>query len=114
MGQIRIFMMDGEVLSKNSDGTINIMYAGTPEGFYNSGGNNRNTLENTRDWSMYKDCSTDSASTECAVQGSAHCMTNKEVESINIGSKCTGAYYWTAGGNGTWRNYYCFSRWKYV
>lgn len=102
------------VFSKNSDGTINIMHAGTPEGFYNSGGNNRNTLENVRDWSMYEDCSTDSVSTEFAVKGSAHCMTNTEATSIDIGIRRTGAYYWTAGGNGTGRNHYCFSRWKYV
>ena len=109
-------LYDGwRVLSKNSDGTINIMHAGTPEGFYNTNtSTNKEILENTRDWSMYEDCSTDSVSTEFAVQGSAHCMTNIEVSNLNVTFRKTGAFYWTLGGSGTGRNYYCFLGWRYV
>lgn len=71
------------VLSKNEDGTINIVHAGTPEGYYHyKPGSTSVKVLKARDWSMYEDCSTDSATTNYAVEGSAHCMTYDEAYNI--------------------------------
>lgn len=79
------------VLSKNSDGTINIVHAGTPEGYYvprsvhNDSGlrGSINILGQYRDWTMYEDGSTDAVNTNYAVQGSAHCITTNEILEVN-------------------------------
>lgn len=82
------------VLSKNSDGTINIVHAGTPESYnvprsvHNDSGlrGSINILGSYRNWTMYEDCSTDAVNTNYAVQGSAHCITTNEILSINQNS----------------------------
>ncbi|MCI8362822.1 MAG: hypothetical protein HFJ41_06885 [Clostridia bacterium] len=86
------------VLSKNSDGTINIVHAGTPEGYYvpRSVHNDSdlkgtiNILGQYRNWTMYEDCSTDAVNTNYAEQGSAHCITTNEILGVNRNSTLRG------------------------
>lgn len=99
------------VLSKNADGTINIIHAGTCEAYYSSSNNavaGANLLKNLRDWSMYEDCSTDSVNTSYAVAGSAHCLTKSEMNIIatNNSIRNIGVYYWTSDVEGS--NAVCF------
>lgn len=83
------------VLNKNSDGTINIIHAGTSEAYnvprsvHNDSGlkGSINILGSYRNWTMYEDCSTDAVNTNYAVQGSAHCVTKNEI--LNIDPKST-------------------------
>lgn len=78
------------VLSKNADGSIKIIHAGTPEAYFHNVGGDKATnnypsqtiLKNSRDWSMYEDSSTDSVNTNYAVKGLAHCMTYEEAYAI--------------------------------
>lgn len=91
------------VLSTNADGTVNIIHAGTPEAYYHSTpGSSSESILKARDWSMYEDCSTNSADSVFAVSGSAHCLTYPEAYGI-IGADYsydklwhTGSKYWFA------------------
>lgn len=82
------------VLSKNEDGTIKIIHAGTPEAYYvpRSTHNDSalkpaiNILGSYRDWSMYEDSSIDDINTNYAVINSAHCITKQEILSVSQAS----------------------------
>lgn len=78
------------ILSRNNDGTIKIIHAGTPEAYrIPRSMHNSNNLQNSirilgtlRDFSMYEDCSTNSVNTNFSIEGSAHCVTDKEILAI--------------------------------
>ena len=79
------------VLSKNLDGTVNIIHAGAPESYYCGYAKALDCAKNLkyRDWSMYEDCSTNSVNTSYAVEGSAHCLTYQEAYDITKNENVT-------------------------
>ena len=84
------FLGGWRVLSKNNDGSINIVHAGTPEGFWHYNLANKSIqIINDRDWSMYED-------KQYCKSGMAHILTKEEIESIpqNNNLRKTGNYYY--------------------
>ena len=78
------------VLSKNDDGTVNIIHAGTPMAFsFPQSIHNSSGLRFTIDafgvwkwWRMYEDTTTDSVDTSYAIERSAHSVTKNEILGI--------------------------------
>lgn len=85
-----LFSGGWRVLNKNDDGSINIVHAGTPEGFWHYNLANKSIqIINDRDWSMYED-------KKYCKSGMAHILTKEEIESIpqNNSLRKTGNYYY--------------------
>ncbi len=84
LGGSNIYSNGWRVLSKNTDGTVNIIHAGTPEGFVYKDKPDVavNIFLNTRDWSMYEDCSTNSVSSSYAVKDSARMVNYKDISNL--------------------------------
>lgn len=84
-----IYCTGWRVLSKNEDGTINLIHSGTPEILMTPFTENRSEVESgieglgTRNVSMYEDSSTNSVSTNFAVPNSAHWLTTAEFNSMD-------------------------------
>lgn len=86
------------VLSKNDDGSVNIIHAGTPEGYLSSSGYENvkasmEVLTELRDWSMYED------TMGFSVPGSARCVRFVgDLDHFASGDSLwqIGVYYWAA------------------
>ena len=85
-----IFSGGWRVLNKNDDGSINIVHAGTPEGFWHYNQANKSLqIFNDRDWSMYED------NLYC-ISGTARLLKKEEIEAIpqNNSLRKNGNYYY--------------------
>lgn len=95
------------VLSKNAEGSINIIHAGAPEASYPTA-SAASYLETwrTRDCSMYEDSSTNSVNTSFAMPGSAHILTYGEYQNnlSNTSIWTIGCFYWLVGTRQTITN----------
>lgn len=119
-GEANVYSGGWRVLSKNKDGTVKIIHAGTPESIYldsSRTGSNGQTNFNiktelneivNRNYSMYEDCSTNAIDTSFAVENSAHVLTKAEIGALSTSSnlKKIGIryfyYYDTNTDNGSW------------